>query len=311
MQAPPSSRAPRVSVVIPTYDHRATVGDALGSVFAQTFTDREVIVVDDGSTDDTAADLAPLAAAGRIRLLAEPHRGQAAARNRGLAEARGEYTAFLDDDDRWPADKLAWQVAALDADPDAAMVFGFCESFGDGPVFRWPEADTPSGFVRDAFLARNRIISPGQTLFRTAALRALGGFDETLWGTDDWDCYLRTAARWRCLYAHRLALHYRRHAGAASRDWPRLYRNARTVFHRHAGRVPRPGNARVWLAGRWDLLTFYAARFRDCAERLAAEGRVAEARRLWLRSLLMHPAPLRPGSGVRQVFRVFAPARSR
>lgn len=300
-----------VSLIVATFNHARYLPDALASALAQTLGDVEVIVVDDGSTDDTRALLAPLADAGRLRLLVEPHRGQAAARNRGLAEARGEYVAFLDDDDRWPADKLAWQVAALDADPEAAMVFGYCEGFGDGPIFRYPEADTPSGFVRDAFVARNRIISPGQTLIRTAALRAIGGFDESLWGTDDWDCYVRLAARWRCLYVHRLALHYRRHAGAASRDWPRLYRNARTVLYRHAGRLPRPGRTRVWLAGRRDLLTFYAARFRDRAEQLAREGRVVEARRLWLRSLLMHPAPLQRGSSAKAVLRVFAPARLR
>jgi glycosyltransferase involved in cell wall biosynthesis len=288
-----------VSVVVPTHDHRDHVLAALDSVFAQTFTDREVVVVDDGSTDDTSRLLAPLAGDGRIRCLTQPHRGQAAARNRGIAAARGEFTAMLDDDDLWPPDKLAWQVAALDTAPEAGMVFGFCRSFGEGPHFTYPEADTPSGRVRDAFLVRNRIISPGQVLFRTATLRALDGFDESLWGTDDWDLYVRLAARAPCLYVHRLALHYRRHPGAASRDWPRLYRNARRVLRRHLGPLPSPGTFRVWLAGDRDLRHFYAARFVERADALAAAGDRAGARRLWRRALRMHPTELRRRRGLR------------
>src|ERR1700719_2929443 len=104
---------PAVSVIIPTYNHRDFVLDAIESVFAQTFTDYEVIVVNDGSPDDTASVLAPLASAGRIRYLEQANAGQGAARNRGIAQARGEFIALLDDDDRWPADKLEWQVGEL------------------------------------------------------------------------------------------------------------------------------------------------------------------------------------------------------
>src|SRR5271170_3450676 len=99
-----------VSVVIPTYNHRDFVVEALESVFAQTFTDYEVIVVNDGSPDDTAAVLRPYIESGRIRYIEQENRGQAGARNRGLAEARGEFVAYLDDDDLWLRDKLAWQV---------------------------------------------------------------------------------------------------------------------------------------------------------------------------------------------------------
>lgn len=296
-------RAPRVSVVVPTYEHAEYVAAALESVFAQTYTDREVIVVDDGASGDTARVLAPLAGAGRVRWIRQPHQGTAAARNRGLAAARGELLALLDDDDLWPPDKLAWQVAALDADAAAGMVYGYCESFGDGGRFRYPSADTPSGSVRDAFLRRNRIISPGQTLLRTALVRELGGFDPSLWGTDDWDLYIRLAARARCLYVQRLALRYRRHADAASRDWLRLYRNARRVHRRHLGRVPLPGRFGVWWAGDLDLRQFYAGKLAEQADLLAAGGRFAEARGLWLRSLALHPGRLARRAGQKALLR--------
>src|SRR5690606_32958391 len=107
--------APAVSVVIPCYNHRDTVAAAVESALAQTFADREIIVINDGSPDDTADVLAPYR--DRIRYIEQVNAGQAAARNRGIELARGRYIALLDDDDIWPADKLEWQVAALDAEP--------------------------------------------------------------------------------------------------------------------------------------------------------------------------------------------------
>ena len=94
-----------VSVIIPTYNHVDYVAETLETVFAQTFGDYEVIVVNDGSPDGTAEVLRPSREAGRIRYIEQANAGQAAARNRGLAEARGEFIAFLDDDDLWPPDK--------------------------------------------------------------------------------------------------------------------------------------------------------------------------------------------------------------
>src|SRR4051794_22002333 len=121
---------PLVSVIIPTYKHRDYVLRTLESVFAQTFTDYEIIVVNDGSPDDTADVLRPLVEAGRIRYIEQPNAGQASARNRGIAEARGEFIAMLDDDDLWPAGKLEWQVAEMHRDSDAVVIYGFAEFFG-------------------------------------------------------------------------------------------------------------------------------------------------------------------------------------
>src|SRR5690348_1122151 len=112
---------PRVTVVIPTYRHRDFILQTLDSVFAQTMRDFEVIVVNDGSPDDTAALLAPLVATSRVAYFEQPNQGQSRARNLGIQHARGQYIALLDDDDLWPRDKLEWQAQFLDDNPDVGM----------------------------------------------------------------------------------------------------------------------------------------------------------------------------------------------
>src|SRR5262245_55236073 len=101
-----------VSVIIPTYNSARFLPDAIGSVLAQTFCDFEVIVIDDGSTDDTETVVARYGAA--VRCIHQPNSGVAVARNRGIEEARGRYVAFLDADDTWFPHKLERQVSALD-----------------------------------------------------------------------------------------------------------------------------------------------------------------------------------------------------
>jgi glycosyltransferase involved in cell wall biosynthesis len=189
-----------------------------------------------------------------VRHVAQAPAGPAAARNRGLAQASGEFVALLDDDDLWPPDKLAWQVDELRASPEAVLVYGYMQSFGTERSYRWPPPDGPTGWVRDAFLAKNWIRAPGQTLIRASALRAIGGFDPTLWSADDWDLYLRLAAVGPFVYRHRLALRYRAHADNLSKQAWRMFRHACRVHRRHAGPWPRPGTAGRWLRCRVSIV---------------------------------------------------------
>jgi glycosyltransferase involved in cell wall biosynthesis len=249
-------QTPIVSVVIPTYGRRALVTSALESVVSQTLRDYEIIVVDDSSPDDTGAVLRPYVERNVARYVRQPHRGVAAARNRGVREARGEFLAFLDDDDLWPPDKLEWQLEALGEHPEAGLVYGFMESFGTERPYRWPPPDAPSGWVREAFLTGNWIRSPGQTLIRRAAFEAAKGFDESLRGAEDWDFYLRLSKDWPFVYWSRPALRYRAHAGNASKQAFLMYRCACRVHRRHAGAIPLPGSARAWLQCRWSIVNF-------------------------------------------------------
>jgi glycosyltransferase involved in cell wall biosynthesis len=226
-----------VSIVVPTYNHRDHVLGTLGSVFAQRYTDYEVIVVNDGSPDDTAELLRPLAEAGRIRYLEQDNRGQGAARNRGIEAARGEYVALLDDDDLWPPDKLEWQVAALQTQPSAVLAYGPPDLLQpDGSVLPAPPRRHPSGAVHREFLRGCWLLSPGQALIRTSALREIGGFDPEIWGSDDWDLYIRLSRLGPFRFEARVALHYRVHATNASHsNAVRHARNHFRVIRKHSG----------------------------------------------------------------------------
>lgn len=210
----------RISVVIPTYNHRDTVAQAIESALAQEGVDLEILVINDGSPDDTASVIEPYR--GRIRYFEQENAGQAAARNRGITEATGEYIALLDDDDLWPPAKLAWQLDVLEQNPEVVLVYGE-DIRVDGQGHPLPPTPRqrykrPSGEVHGDFLEGCWIASPGQTLIRRRALEQVGSFDTSIWGSDDWDLYLRLAQIGRFHYENRPALLYRVHGGNASRN---------------------------------------------------------------------------------------------
>jgi glycosyltransferase involved in cell wall biosynthesis len=173
------ARGPRVSIVIAVYNGAPTVGRALASVFAQTYCDYEVIVVNDGSTDDTAAVLARFD--DRIRVVTQSNRGLSAARNAGVRASTGEYVAFLDDDDEWMPQKLARCVPVLDADRDCGLVYTLALKVDPqgrpmGADARPDGAESPT---MNEMLAHPWNVVPSQFVVRRDVFERAGGFHES------------------------------------------------------------------------------------------------------------------------------------
>ncbi|MGH9797081.1 MAG: glycosyltransferase family 2 protein [Candidatus Polarisedimenticolia bacterium] len=191
-----SDRAPRVSVVIPTYNRAALLCEAVDSALAQTYRDFEILVVDDGSTDATPA-VVPGRFGGdpRVRYVRQENGGAAAAQNAGVRLARGEFIGLLGDDDLWRPEKLAWQVAALDRRPGAGLCFSdMVIAGGTDDGRRFFEIAGFDGTISVEALVRRNFIPAAATLIRRSCLLTAGAFDETLRLAEDWDLWIRLLA---------------------------------------------------------------------------------------------------------------------
>jgi glycosyltransferase involved in cell wall biosynthesis len=183
--------APRVTVIIPSYNYAWCVADAVRSVQAQTLPDWELVIVEDGSTDDSRAVLEALAAEdSRLRLHVQENRGLSAARNAGLWLARGDYIALLDCDDTYLPDKLAAQVATLDSNPDVGMVYADC-LLEDGAVWQNHRHEA----FTYARLTQDNLVPCQSVMFRRELVQLVGGCDgEALEEAEDWDLWMRLCA---------------------------------------------------------------------------------------------------------------------
>jgi glycosyltransferase involved in cell wall biosynthesis len=184
---------PSISVVIAAYNAAPYLGQALDSVLRQANAPpTEVIVIDDGSTDETPDVLARYGDA--VRTERQTNAGPASARNHGARIARGQWLAFLDADDLWARRKLARQMRRVEADRTIGLVYTDQMSFGNGPPRRLSARVTlPEGEIFQALFRRN-FITLSSVLMRRSAFQEAGGFCEELMGTEDWDLWLRHAA---------------------------------------------------------------------------------------------------------------------
>ncbi len=176
----------KVSIVIPVYNAAATVRRALESIFAQTFTDYEIVLVDDGSTDQTRAILQQYG--DRIQLVEQPNRGPSAARNNGVHHSTGEFLAFLDADDQFLPQRLELSVAALLRDPDAALVYSDMidvNEAGEDLHRSHISPETAHAPTMEEMLARIWPIIPSTVLMRRAAFDRAGGLREELISAED------------------------------------------------------------------------------------------------------------------------------
>src|SRR5215218_5649179 len=187
----------KVSVVIPCYNQARFLGEAIRSVLCQGYTDLEIIVVDDGSEDGTEEVASGYAKEDpRVRLIRQENRGLSAARNRGLAEASGEYVVFLDSDDRLLAKALEVGVRELESHPECAFVSGHYRPISaQGDVYAVPRQNRVDGDRYLALLRDNYISMPASVMYKRWVFGEVGGFDGSVDAAADWDFYLRVARR--------------------------------------------------------------------------------------------------------------------
>jgi len=263
--------APAVSIITPAYDVARFVGATLDSVLAQTVAGWEMVVVDDGSQDGTAAVVASRRDP-RIRLIRQANAGVSAARSRAIAEARGGAILFLDADDWLAPDALARLCAAIKAAPEAVGAYGafafMAEDAGpDDPPLRRKTGPFPAGDILERLLVENLFANGGHLLLRRAAVDRAGSFLSHIRYGEDWEYWVRLALQgpFAVVPGAEPLLFVRQRSGSAynrmARD-PAAFRPAMEAIFGNPGLVERLGKERVealrrraeaenaWIAGR-------------------------------------------------------------
>ncbi len=317
-----SAEVPAVTVVVTCYDQARWIDQALDSVAGQTFADWELIVTDDASTDASAAAVRAWAdrhrAATTTLVLHEENLGLTRTLNEVLPQCRGTYLAYLGGDDVWAPEKLERLVAALEADPAAAVAYSDArlvdaEGHELAPSFllAHDHVPAPEGDLFDELL-RNNVVIASSAVYRRDAVEAVGGWDPDL-PFEDWDLLLRLADRWPVAYAAGALVDYRVHDASVTRSRFSLMLDGRmTVLEKWLGRhaahdaviVPylRYQSWRLYKAhpdlGRRHLAVAYAddasvaGRLRHLvATRPSAEAAFEQLRRLWRLRLRLRRAP--------------------
>ncbi|MFO7653430.1 MAG: glycosyltransferase [Candidatus Krumholzibacteriia bacterium] len=280
-----------MTVVIATYNQGRYVGMAIRSILDQDYPCLELIVVDDGSTDETPAVLEEFVDDPRVRILRQPNQGQTIAKNRGCREARGKYLGFCDGDDFWLPGKLGTQVPIMEADEGIAVVYGesrWIDSEGrEVPTYR---AKRYSGQITAQLLIENFITFP-TVLVRRSAFEDLGGFDERLTMSIDYDLWLRMSVAHGFRYIPQVFACYRIWDGQMSARVEERLRNAMALLERFHEANPDAVSGMVRRRARAYTLTTRGLW-------LARSGRSREAYRDLLRAVILWPASKRTWKGL-------------
>ena len=271
--------APTISVILPTHNRGEWLPGAIASVLNQTFTDWELIVVDDGSQDDSAAVVELFRADARVRYVAQPQQGRSAARNRGIAMAQGKWLAFLDSDDRYLPHGLQDHLHTAARQTELAMSLGGYEYINDqgqhlGERRPWDEGDL--GLPAWLF---NCLAMPGSVMIARSWLARIGGFDPECEIAEDWDLFLRLAASGAGMaWTKTLVCQYRQHAGQSVLGLTQHHQGTQRALQKvfQQGSLPPDTAAMAGPAFGWGHASFARRAFQAGQPELAA-GFLAQA----------------------------------
>lgn len=272
-----------VSVVIPAYNSASFLASSIESALAQTHRALEVVVINDGSTDETATVLASFGS--RIRVVSQANRGLPAARNAGIAVSVGEWVAFLDADDWWLPEKLEKQLA-MATDPAVGLIYSNrynAGARGDLPEVQSSHQSLYSGDIFVDLLRLGNHLTASSVMVRRSIVNELGGFAEHLGSAEDWDLWIRVAARWRVAVSDEPLVSYRFHAGMMSGNPDRMAKARNEVVDRAlasprglqlSSRLRRHIRSATTRTNAWDV---------------ARSGRRFAALRLYLNAVALNP----------------------
>lgn len=238
-----------VSVIIPNYNHAAYVADAIRSVLGQTFRNFEIIVVDDGSTDNSREVISGFGS--RVHAIWQENRGLSAARNAGIRVAEGTFVGVLDADDMYEPNYLSTLVPILEAYPDAQAVYcGY--QFVDHHNHPLPQREArlvQNGQLYQALVEGNFLV-PESMLVRRHCYEMVGPFDETLRALEDLDMWLRISSRFNVLSSTEILTRHRVLTDSMSADTTRMFEYRLAVIRKHFGLEP-PKYSEWTEAQRW------------------------------------------------------------
>ena len=207
---------PVISVIIPIYNSEKTIRETIDSVLNQSFADFELIVINDGSSDSSLEIISNIED-DRIKVFSYPNAGISVSRNRGISHAQGEFIAFLDHDDLWTSDKLELQLKALQENPQAAVAYSWVNLIDESSKFlRQGSRLQDNKNIYGKLLLMSLFDTASNPLIRRSALIEVGGFDESIFGPEDWDIFIRIAARYDFVEVYQVQVLYRQISGSAS-----------------------------------------------------------------------------------------------
>jgi glycosyltransferase involved in cell wall biosynthesis len=274
-----------ITVIIPAYNSAPVLETAVRSVHAQAGFAAEIIVVDDGSTDDTPSVLRRMAA-DNLTVRTQTHAGPGAARNAGIQEARGEWIAFLDADDWWMPDKLELQMSTLDANPDHAFCYGDSIARDNRGAERVVRA---SGAKEDLFLdlLQGPAFATTTAVVRRGCFDRVGFFDTGLGSGEDWDMWLRLAAEFRGCYVPRPLCVYRLPDRGDKYSAEIMEKCTLRVIGRA---LSNPEARRRWPRMKGSRRRIYAWHYSVLAKTYLRQNKNASFLRLAARAMAWHPA---------------------
>ncbi len=229
---------PKVSVVIPAYNAMAYLPETVESVLRQTFTDFEVLIVDDGSSDHIA-EWASQATDPRVKLISQQNQGVSVARNTGIAQAKGEYVAFLDADDLWEPTKLEKQDQCLEDKPEVGLVYTWTLLINEqgkptGIVYN----SQVEGNVWEQILIGDIVCSGSSAMVRRVCFETAGDFDPNLSSAADFDMWTRIAAHYPFAVLKEFLVYYRQYSSSMSRNRHKMMQDLRITFEKRFQSVP-------------------------------------------------------------------------